>query len=182
MHEEPFDPSYEPNNWYEASKRQGEELVVDRAGAFDRVRIMRPSIVIGNMSTYRSTSSSGYYGFLRGLSKFCGLVEGNEAGYLDNNRVQLFLEPQSSLNLVPVDLLVSEAVDLADGSHGGDELSYFHLTNPFPVTLERARVGPESSIERLRLELIEDRSALREADALLDDALDEAHPHAEAHA
>jgi len=177
VHEEPFDPSYEPNNWYEASKRQGEDLVVDRAGAFDRVRIMRPSIVIGNMSTYRSTSSSGYYGFLRGLSKFCGLVEGNEAGYLDNNRVQLFLEPQSSLNLVPVDLLVSEAVDLADGGHGGDELSYFHLTNPFPVTLERARVGPESSIERLRLELIEDRSELREADALLDDALDFYRPY-----
>ena len=58
VHEEPFDPSYEPNNWYEASKRQGEELVVDRAGAFDRVRIMRPSIVIG--MSIRSTSSSGY--------------------------------------------------------------------------------------------------------------------------
>lgn len=175
VHEEPFDPGYEPNNWYEASKRQGEDLVIDRSGAFERVRIMRPSIVVGNMSTYRSTSSSGYYGFLRGLDKFCRLVEANEAGYLDNNRVQLFLEPQSSLNLVPIDLLVAEAVDLADDPASG--LGYFHLTNPFPVTLERARVGPESSIDRLRLELIEDRALLGEADALLDDALDFYRPY-----
>lgn len=174
--EEPFDPAFEPNNWYEASKRQGEDMVVARADAFDRVRIMRPSIVVGNMSTYCSTSSSGYYGFLRGLAKFCGLVEANETGYLDNHRVQLFLEPQSSLNLVPIDLLVAEAVELADEPSSA-ALAYFHLTNPFPITLERARVGPESSIERLRLELIEDRAELREADALLDDALDFYRPY-----
>lgn len=175
VHEEPFDPSYEPNNWYEASKRQGENLVLDHAGAFDRVRIMRPSIVVGNLSTYRSTSTSGYYGFLRGLDKFCRLVEADDRGYLDRNRVQLFLEPQSSLNLVPIDVLVAEAVELADDERADGR--YFHLTNPFPITLERARIGPESSIERLRLELIEDRAHLRELDALLDDALDFYRPY-----
>ncbi len=175
VHEEAYDPTFEPNNWYEVSKRQGEDLVIERSGDLDRVRIMRPSIVVGNMSTYRSTSSSGYYGFLRGLAKFCRLVEAETAGYLDNNRVQLFLEPQSSLNLVPIDLLVAEAVGLADDP---DEAGcYFHLTNPFPVTLERARVGPESSIDRLRLDLIEDRAELRELDAMLDDALDFYRPY-----
>lgn len=175
VHEEPFDPSHEPNNWYEASKRQGEDLVIDHVAAFDRVRIMRPSIVVGNMSTFRSTSTSGYYGFLRGLAKFCALVEADESGYLDRNRVQLFLEPYSSLNLVPIDVLVAEAVELADDERADGR--YFHLTNPFPITLERARIGPESSIERLRLELIEDRADLRELDALLDDALDFYRPY-----
>ena len=175
VHEEPFDPSHEPNNWYEASKRQGEDLVVDHAGAFDRIRIMRPSIVVGNLSTYRSTSTSGYYGFLRGLAKFCRLVEQEHDGYLDRNRVQLFLEPHSSLNLVPIDVLVAEAVELADDERADGR--YFHLTNPFPITLERARIGPESSIERLRLELIEDRELLRELDSLLDDALDFYRPY-----
>ena len=45
------------------------------------------------------------------------------------------------------------------------------------MTLERARVGPESSIDRLRLDLIEDRAELRELDAMLDDALDFYRPY-----
>jgi len=178
--EEPYDPSFEPNNWYEASKRRGEDMVVEHAGAFEQVRIMRPSIVVGNLSTLGSTSTSGYYGFLRALARFCRLVERDRAGYLDDNAVRLFLEPHSSLDLVPVDLLVAEAVAIADATdaraseHNG---RYSHLTNPFPVTLERARIGPESSIDRLRLELIEDRELLGPLDALLDDALDFYRPY-----
>jgi thioester reductase-like protein len=175
VHEEPYDPAFEPNNWYEASKREGEDVVVSHAARFERVRIMRPSIVVGTLSTYRSSSDSGYYGFLRGLERFCRVVERREAGYLDRHEVKLFVEPASSLNLVPVDVLCEEAVALADDP---DETGrYFHLTNPFPITIERARIGPESSIDRLRLDLVEDRDLLGEYDALLDDALDFYRPY-----
>ncbi len=174
-----YDPDFGPNNWYEASKRLGEDMVVDRADAFGAVRIMRPSIVVGNISTLRSTSTSGYYGFLSGLATFCRLVERDNPRFLDEQRVKLLLEPTSSLDLVPIDLLVEEAVSLADADldHGHDGVPYFHLTNPFPITLERARVGPESSIERLRIELVESNEDLGPLDALLDDALDFYRPY-----
>ena len=175
VHEEPYDPAYEPNNWYEASKRRGEDVVVAHEERFARVRIMRPSIVVGALSTYRSTTDSGYYGFLRGLDRFCRVVERRETGYLDRNEVRLLVEPTSSLNLVPVDVLVEEAIALADEPTATGR--YFHLTNPFPITIERARIGPESSIDRLRLELVEEREALGEYDTLLDDALDFYRPY-----
>jgi thioester reductase-like protein len=175
VHEEPYDPGFEPNNWYEASKRLGEDTVVAHADRFERVRIMRPSIVVGNLSTYRSCSDSGYYGFIRGLDRFCRLLERQEDGYLDRNRVKLYVEPHSSLNLVPIDVLVTEAIEIADDEDNDDR--YFHLTNPFPVTIEQARIGPETSIERLRLHLVEDRAELGEYDALLDDALDFYRPY-----
>jgi thioester reductase-like protein len=175
VHEEPYDPRFEPNNWYEASKRLGEDTVVAHADRFQRVRIMRPSIVVGNTSTYRSCSDSGYYGFLRGLERFCRLIERQENGYLDRNRVKLFVEPHSSLDLVPIDVLVTEAIELADGPDADNR--YFHLTNPFPITIEQARIGPETSIDRLRLDLVEDRALLGEYDALLDDALDFYRPY-----
>ncbi len=175
IREEPYDPEFEPNNCYEASKRAGEDIVVAHASRFTRVRIMRPSIVVGNLSTYRSSSDSGYYGFLRGLERFCRLVERNDDGYLDRHRVRLLLDPRSSLDLVPIDVLVQEAVALADDPRTDGR--YFHLTNPFPITIERARVGPESSIPGLRLDLVEDRGLLGEYDALLDDALDFYRPY-----
>ena len=173
--EAPYDPDHEPNNWYEYSKRKGEDAVVARAAAFDRLHILRPSIVIGNSTTYRSTSTSGYYGFLAGLAKFCRLVEQDRPGHLDRSTVRLFLEPQSSLDLVPVDLLIAEAVALVDDP--ADDHRYVHLTNPFPVRLERARIGPERAIDRLRLELVEDRALLGELDVLLDEALDFYRPY-----
>ncbi len=175
VREEPYDPTYEANNWYEASKRQGEDVVVSHAAGFERIRIMRPSIVVGTLSTYRSSSDSGYYGFLRGLERFCRVVERKQAGYLDRHEVKLLVEPSSSLNLVPIDVLVEEAVALADDPN--EPGRYFHLTNPFPITIERARVGPESSIDRLRLDLVEDRGLLGEYDALLDHALDFYRPY-----
>ena len=175
VREEPYDPEFESNNWYEASKRQGEDVVVSHAARFARVRIMRPSIVVGTLSTYRSSSDSGYYGFLRGLERFCRVVERREGGYLDRNEVRLLVEPHSSLNLVPIDVLVEEAVALADDPNEAGR--YFHLTNPFPITIERARIGPESSIDRLRLDLVEERGLLGEYDALLDDALDFYRPY-----
>ncbi len=175
VHEEPYDPEFEPNNWYEASKRQGEDVVVANATRFARVRIMRPSIVVGTLSTYRSSSDSGYYGFLAGLERFCRVVERKQVGYLDSHRVKLLVEPNSSLNLVPIDVLVEEAVTLADDARADGR--YFHLTNPFPITIERARVGPESAIDRLRLDLVEDRELLGEYDRLLDHALDFYRPY-----
>jgi thioester reductase-like protein len=175
VHEEPYDPAFEPNNWYEDSKRQGEDLVVANADRFERVRIMRPSIIVGNSTTYRSTSDSGYYGFLRGLERFCRLVERKEDRYLDHHEVKLYVEPHSSLNLVPVDTSVSEAIEIADDPN--EDGRYFHLTNPFPITIEQARIGPETSIERLRLDLVEDRDLLGEYDAFLDDALDFYRPY-----
>lgn len=173
--EGPYDPAYAPNNWYEASKRQGEDLVEAHAERFDRVRIMRPSIVVGNLSTYRSTSDSGYYGFLRGVERFCRLVQRRDPGYLAEHRVKLLLEPESSLNLVPIDVLVREAVELADDPEQTGR--YFHLTNPFPLIIGRMPIGPESAIEGLRLDLVEDREQLGELDLLLDDALDFYRPY-----
>ncbi len=175
VHEEPYDPGYEPNNWYEASKRLGEDIVVAHADRFERVRIMRPSIVVGNLSTYRSCSDSGYYGFLRGLERFCRFIERQEDGYLDRNRVKLFVEPHSSLNLVPIDVLVTEAIELADGPDARP------LLPPHEPVPDHHRAGADRPRDArstgLRLDLVEDRALLGEYDALLDDALDFYRPY-----
>jgi hypothetical protein len=136
---------------------------------------MRPSVVIGNMNTYRSISESGWYGFLRGMERFCRIIERRHPGYLDANEVRLLVLPPASLNLVPIDVLVQEAVQLADDPTVDER--YFHLTNPFSIPMKAARIGPESAIERLRIELVEDRALLNEFDAMLDNALDFYRPY-----
>jgi thioester reductase-like protein len=115
------------NNHYEQSKIDAETLVASWANG--RVRIFRPSIVMGHSRTLGATSFTGCYGFFRQLLQFRGMLERTQKGLLARSPVRMRVDPDGDLNLVPVDAVVREAVAIAlqDASEG-----VFHLTHPFP--------------------------------------------------
>jgi nucleoside-diphosphate-sugar epimerase len=175
VEEGPYDATHEPNNWYEVSKRRGEDLVDAHAHRFDVVKVHRPSIIVGSSTTYRSTSRSGYYGFLSGLDRFRRLAEQAEPGYLSRHPLRLLGAADSALDLVPVNVVVAEAVALADDPDATGR--YFHLTNPYPVTLGRLAAALRTVLPDLRIEFVDDRSALRPFDVAFDDAIDFYRPY-----
>lgn len=138
IREAPYDAAYEPNNCYEESKRSAEDVVVAASlEGFFHARIFRPSIVIGNIRTYDSTSSSGYYGFVSALDRFLSWIKENMPDYLEKKPyVTIYREEGAMLNLMPVDVLVHEALAAASGRKVSPE--YHHLTNPHPATIDLA--------------------------------------------
>jgi len=124
----PGDPA-RVNNLYERSKVAAEALVRD-SGL--RHRIMRPGVVIGHSATRHTTSSDGFYGFIRSLRKFRSVLDRTQPGLADRLRVRMVADDDALLDLVPVDHVASDAValSLADADPG-----HYHLTNPAAPTV-----------------------------------------------
>jgi nucleoside-diphosphate-sugar epimerase len=92
-------------------------------------RILRPSIVIGHSRTRAATAFSGFYGFVRGLMQFRGIIGRAQRGLLDRTRLRMRVDPELGINLIPIDSVVQQAVRIAlsDAQSG-----IFHLTHPCP--------------------------------------------------
>ncbi len=122
------------NNQYEKSKVAAERLV-SKDQSFGR-RIFRPSIVIGHSRTRAATNFTGMYGFLRKLLAFKGMMERTQAGLLNRKSVRLRLDSFASLDLVPIDCVVSHAVTIMQATNPAKhEVQYYHLTNPTAPTM-----------------------------------------------
>ncbi len=119
----------ETNNHYERSKIDAEAIV---AAAPCLVRIMRPSIVVGHSRTHAATTFSGYYGFIRQIAQFRGMVERTQKGLLERVPVQLRVDADADANFVHVDTVAREAVAIAEHDRAG---GVFHLTHPAPAKL-----------------------------------------------
>ncbi len=123
----------ETNNRYEESKI-GAERLVSEATAF-ATRTLRPSVVIGHSRTYALCGGqSGLYGIQRRLTQFrraLGML-GSAEDLATPMRVRA--EAPARVNLVPVDLVVADAVSI---SQSGSTADVFHLTHPDPL-----QVGP----------------------------------------
>ena len=118
------------NNHYEASKVEAEAAVmrVDDLST----RIMRPSVVIGHSRTFAAANSfSGMYGFMRKLLQFKGAMSRVQEGLLSRETIQMRVDPDALLNLVPIDTVASQAVQIAFST---SRENFFHLTNPTPPT------------------------------------------------
>ena len=124
---EELHPEVDTNNIYEQSKRAAETLVASAASM--NTRILRPSIVIGHSRTRAATAFSGFYGFVRGLLQFKGIVGRAQSGLLDRTRLRMRVDPDLGINLIPVDSVARQAVrsGLSD-VHSG----IFHLTHSCP--------------------------------------------------
>lgn len=117
------------NNHYERSKVDAERLV---AGASSlRARVLRPSIVVGHSRTLAATSFSGFYGFVRNLVQFRGMVERAQAGLLARTPLSIRLDAGAPINLVPVDQVARQAVRIGLSDAAG----VFHLTHASPPTV-----------------------------------------------
>ena len=111
------------NNAYETSKIDAEALV--SAADTMRVRIFRPSVVVGHARTLAATTFTGFYGFLRQLVQFRGMVDRTQHGLLARTPLRIRLDPDARINLVPIDAVAREAVHIGLAE---DATGIFHLT------------------------------------------------------
>jgi thioester reductase-like protein len=122
----------ETNNLYERSKIDAECLV---AAASDiRTRIWRPSIVVGHSETLAATSFSGMYGMMKEIIRFKKVVRNTLGSFLETHSLKMLADPDSTLNFIPVDYVVGQAVEL---SLAGIEEDVVHLTNELSPTVGR---------------------------------------------
>jgi nucleoside-diphosphate-sugar epimerase len=117
--EEAVPPGTETNNQYERSKVDGESIM---AATSLHHRVFRPSIVIGHSRTLAADSSMGVYGFLREMDRFVRAVRDPA----DLPTLTIHADTKTGINLIPVDLVVSSAVAIAQSDTSAH---YFHLTN-----------------------------------------------------
>ena len=97
------------NNRYEESKCAAEHLVTQLcAAAGIALTILRPSIVVGPSETkLTGGTKTGLYGFIRELARLASAVKSWDG------EVRMLVNPQTSLNLIPVDWFVEDALQVA---------------------------------------------------------------------
>jgi thioester reductase-like protein len=117
--EAPVPPGSGTNNQYERSKVDA-EAVVESSSLHHRV--FRPSIVIGHSRTLAADSSMGVYGFLKEMFRFVRAVD--DPSQLPALTIEA--DHSTGINLIPVDLVVSSAVQIAASD---SRAHHFHLTN-----------------------------------------------------
>lgn len=95
-------------------------------------RIMRPSVVIGHSRTFTVANSfTGIYGFTRKLLRFKEAMSLVQQSLLNRESMQMRVDPEAWLNLIPIDLVAQQAVQIACS---GSQETCFHLTNATPPT------------------------------------------------
>lgn len=112
------------NNHYERSKIVAENTVL--TSGIDRIRVFRPSIVIGHSRTFAATNFTGLYGFIDGLAQVRSAIRPTFGDYLKFRPLRLLGAADTRINFVPIDHVAKAAVSLGlqDESHG-----IYHLAN-----------------------------------------------------
>lgn len=129
---EDIPPSDTPcNNAYERSKLAAEHVVA--AADIERIRIFRPSIVIGHSRTKVATTFTGLYGFVRNLRRLQRDVDPVLGNLLNHRSLRLIAQADSPINLVSVDYVTGPAVAI---SRSDDDAMVYHLTNSAPPELD----------------------------------------------
>lgn len=164
--ERPVDAA-EPQNLYEASKVAAERAVAS-ATAFP-VRILRPSVVIGHSVTHGYAGPySGAYGIMRRIDTHARLLSG-AAQRGRHTRIMLRASATAPFNLIPVDVVVRQAVHL---SVAAAPAQIYHLTNPHPPTVGEFLHAVFTSLDLAPPTLVGEASSLTEADRGLERLLD----------
>jgi nucleoside-diphosphate-sugar epimerase len=118
------------HNHYERSKVEAERLVSAARGMI--VRILRPSVVVGHSRTLAATAFSGFYGFVRQLVQFRGMVDRTQKGLLANQPMRVRLDTDATIDLVAIDAVAREAVAIGSSD---TTAGVYHLTHRDPPTL-----------------------------------------------
>ncbi|MFI6048064.1 SDR family oxidoreductase [Nocardia sp. NPDC051321] len=124
-------PDVRPNNQYELSKCLAESAVLQRDSMMTRT--WRPSIVVGHSETFAATSCTGLYGLMREACRFKRRVQKVFGPNFVLRQRRMLADPAAEINLVPVDLLVRQAVSLS--MRPDLEESIVHVTNGSAPTM-----------------------------------------------
>jgi nucleoside-diphosphate-sugar epimerase len=127
------------NNAYEESKCRAEHLVISSSSALGlQSSILRPSIVVGPSTTWRSGGSeSGFYGLLERLQRLSSLPPEKAL-----QPIRIAGRSTAQLNLVPVDAVIRDCLNLRAADFPGNPI--IHLTSlGGPMMCEAADVASE---------------------------------------
>lgn len=141
---------------YEWSKHNAERLVdqYQQEGRLD-VAIFRPSIVIGTPET-DVLCNSGYYQVLTECRRLRTLLERHIGDNFDGNvQTRLQGNPDSPLNLVPIDFVVDGMVYLAHCTQlDPQQTNLFNIVNEQPPTVKEVHHALVTSLEMHGLKLV----------------------------
>ncbi|MFB8282065.1 SDR family oxidoreductase [Nocardia colli] len=118
-------PGAEADNQYQLSKIAAEHLVAERDSM--STCIWRPSVVVGHSRTLSATNFTGLYGLVRECMRFKRRAERILGARFLPKLVRTRVDPTAEINLVPIDLVVQQAVSLS--LRPGFEAGIVHLTN-----------------------------------------------------
>ena len=124
--EEAPNPETGFHNPYEASKAQT-ELMLLQEREMD-VRIIRPSIVIGNSRNFACTSTTGVYGFMREIYRAQRRFERQK---IQMPALRISWAEDSLLAVIPVDIFARDAVSISLSSTSE---KIFHVTRRNSIT------------------------------------------------
>jgi nucleoside-diphosphate-sugar epimerase len=141
---------------YEWSKHSAERLV-DQYQQEQRldVAIFRPSIVIGTPET-AVLCNSGYYMVLIECRRLRNILARNLGNLSDGNvRTRLLGNPDTPLNLVPIDFVVNSMVALAHCTDlPSDQTNLFNIVNEQPPTIKEVHHALVTSLRMPGLKLV----------------------------
>lgn len=116
-------------NLYEWSKAAGERLALQaHHNESLRIRIYRPSIIVGHSGTGRTIGYNGYQGVFRSLYTLRRTVERMVPDFNNDLRLRITAYPDLMLNLVSVDYVTNLLLRLADAEIATPKI--FHVTHP----------------------------------------------------
>lgn len=142
------------NNCYETSKRNAEEVVLSTTEL--QTRILRPSVVIGHSRTHAVCGSyTGLYGLIDRLAALSLRRATTNADR--QSPVRIRANPEGTINLFPVDLVVEQAVRCAQSS---SEASVFHLTTATPLRVSTLFQGIHAELGLPAPQFVSDAEAL----------------------
>ncbi|VAX42413.1 hypothetical protein MNBD_PLANCTO02-2152 [hydrothermal vent metagenome] len=129
--EEPQSKS-EPQNHYEASKRQAEEMIRNHPDL--DWTILRPGIVVGDSQTGFTSTYQGIYRCLQSVAFLSKRIQIEDAG--DRKMPLRFaLSGNEQTNLIPVDWVAEAVTQLT--LHADSSRKHFHLTPNAPITAKK---------------------------------------------
>jgi len=170
IEEQSYDDTYPHNNQYELSKRLAEMIVCDNVHRWKRVKIFRPSVVIGSSLTNDSLSDSGLYGMVSAFHKFRKWVTDRMPEYFKEHPIKLFLDDTGSINFAPVDMVIKEAIEISQDNE--DNELFHHLTNPFANNLTEATRALEKLFTDIKIETTTRFEDLNPIDVIFKSQLD----------
>ncbi len=123
-------------NAYEQSKARAEHMVAEFASTHGfHYRIFRPSVIIGDSTTFRTNSDMGFYGLLRRLHLFQHRNERRMPGYLGQRRLKLYGQGDIGLNVLPIDHFMAQIFGALDSAEVN---RIYHNVNWDPPTTRDA--------------------------------------------
>ena len=121
---------------YEWSKHEGEKVVAQAQHRYQLdVTILRPAIIIGSETT-QVFNHSAYYQVISALYRVRRHLENRQKNFDGTVNTRLVGDPQTTLNLVPVDYVVNTMLQLAQQPELATPLlKIFNIVNEEPPTM-----------------------------------------------